>query len=53
MGSSIRVEPWMSTEAWISVMMGWGGRWEGGSGWGTHVCLWLIHVDVWQKITTI
>ena len=29
--------------------MGWGGRWEGGSGWGTHVCPWLIHVDVWQK----
>ena len=29
--------------------MGWGGRWEGGSGWGTHVNLWLIHVSVWQK----
>ena len=29
--------------------MGWGGRWEGGSGWGTHVNLWLIHVNVWQK----
>ena len=29
--------------------MGWGGRWEGGSGWGTHVHLWLIHVNVWQK----
>ena len=29
--------------------MGWGGRWEGGSGWGTHVHPWLIHVDVWQK----
>ena len=25
------------------------GRWERGSGWGTHVCPWLIHVDVWQK----
>ena len=23
--------------------MGWGGRWEGGSG------SWLIHVNVWQK----
>ena len=22
---------------------------EGGSGWGTHVNLWLIHVNVWQK----
>ena len=28
---------------------GWGGRWEGGSGWGTHVNPWLIHVNVWQK----
>jgi len=27
----------------------WGGRWEGGSGWGTHVHLWWIHVDVWQN----
>ena len=29
--------------------MGWGGRWDGGSGWGTHVNPWLIHVNVWQK----
>ena len=29
--------------------MGWGGSWEGGSGWGTHIHLWLIHVKVWQK----
>ena len=29
--------------------MGWGGRWEGGSGWETHVNPWLIHVNVWQK----
>jgi len=29
--------------------MGWGGRWEGGSGWGTHVHLWLIHINVLQK----
>ena len=27
----------------------WRGRWEGGSGWGIHVYLWLIHVNVWQK----
>ena len=30
---------------------GWdgkGGR-RGGSGWGTHVHPWLIHVNVWQK----
>ena len=26
-----------------------GMRWEGGSGWGTHVNPWLIHVNVWQK----
>ena len=31
------------------IMMGWEGRWEGGSGWGTHVNPWLIHVNVWQK----
>ena len=29
--------------------MGWGGRWEGGSGWGTPVNSWLIHVNIWQK----
>ena len=28
---------------------GMGGMWEGGSGWGTHVHPWLIHVNVWQK----
>ena len=29
--------------------MQWGGWWDGGSGWGTHVNPWLIHVNVWQK----
>ena len=29
--------------------MGWRGRQEWGSGWGTHVNPWLIHVNVWQK----
>ena len=29
--------------------MRWGGRQEGGSGWGTHVNPWLIHVIVWQR----
>ena len=25
------------------------GRWEWGSGWGTHVHPWWIHVNVWQN----
>ena len=29
--------------------IGWRGRQEGGSGWGTHVTPCLIHVNVWQK----
>ena len=29
--------------------LGRGGRWEEGSGWGTHVNPWLIHVNVWKK----
>ena len=29
--------------------MGWGGRWEEGSGWGTRVYLWRIHFDIWQN----
>ena len=29
--------------------MGWGGKWEGDSGWGTHVDPWLIHVNVWEE----
>ena len=24
---------------------GWRGRWEGGSGWGTHVNPWLFHFN--------
>ena len=30
--------------------MGWGGKREGGSGWGIHVNPWLIHVNMWQKL---
>ena len=26
-----------------------GGRREKVSGWGTHVYLWRIHVDIWQN----
>ena len=29
--------------------MVWGGRREEGSGWGTHVYLWQILVDIWQN----
>ena len=29
--------------------IGWGGRREEESGWGTHANPWLIHVNVWQK----
>ena len=29
--------------------MVWEGRWEGGSGVGTYVHPWQIHVDVWQN----
>ena len=29
--------------------MVWGGRWEGGSGWGTQVHPWQMHVDVWEN----
>ena len=28
---------------------GTGGRREEGSGWGTRVYLWRIHVDIWQN----
>jgi len=39
-------------QGWCTGMTlrdGMGGRWEGGSGWGTHVHPWLIHVNVWQN----
>ena len=29
--------------------MVWRGRWERGSGLGTHVHPWWIHVNVWQN----
>ena len=29
--------------------MVWGGRKEEGSGWGTRVYLWQIHVDIWKN----
>ena len=30
-------------------MSGGGGRWKGGSGWGTRIHPWLINVNVWQN----
>ena len=30
--------------------MGWRGKQEEGSGWGTHVNPWLSHVSVWQEL---
>ena len=34
----------------INNHRGWKYKWiKGGSGWGTHVNPWLIHVNVWQK----
>ena len=29
--------------------LGWGGRREEGSGWGTHVYMWQTHFDIWQN----
>ena len=29
--------------------MVWGGRRKEGSGWGTRVYVWQIHVDIWQN----
>ena len=39
-------------QGWYTVMTlrdGMGRVVGGGSGWGTHVHPWLIHVNVWQK----
>ena len=34
---------------YVCFKTGFRGRWEGGSGWGTHVHPWQIHVSVWQN----
>ena len=34
-------------------VMVWGGWKEGGSGWGTRVYLWRIHVVVWPNQNNI
>ena len=38
---------WDDPEGWDGE--GVQGRGGGGSGWGTHVHPWLIHVNVWRK----
>ena len=49
----ITIPGWMhetSAQAWCTgKTQRRGGRWEGGSEWGTHVNPWPIHVNVWQK----
>ena len=56
-----RINGWGEFAVWLRKLkqalcqpggVGWGGRWEMGSGErGIHVYLWLIHVEVWQKTT--
>ena len=41
--------PWTARSSNQFILMGWGVSWERGSGWGTHVHPWLIHVNIWQK----
>ena len=56
MWNGLPVQVWCMIQGawgWCTGMtsgMGWGGRREGGSGWGTHVNPWLIYVNVWQKL---
>ena len=45
---------WFFKTVWVKLtysncLLGWRGRWEGGSGWGTHVNPWLFHFNVWQN----
>ena len=38
---------WDDPEGWYGEVQG--GRRKGGSGWGTRVHPWQIHVEVWQN----
>ena len=54
---SVNINSCIQFDAWYRMLgagargwprgMVWGGMWEGGSGWGTRVHPWWIHVDVW------
>ena len=55
-GMSLRAMPPFSPTPYSSLSFGflvqgsgWRGRWEGRSGWGTHVNPWLFHFNVWQN----
>jgi len=53
MNRQSRLDAWYrmlgaGAQRWPRGMV-WGGRWEGGSRWGTRVYSWQIHVDVWQN----
>jgi len=49
--SRFDVQYWMLGAGAVGRPRGmvWGGRREEGSGWGTCVCLWWIHFDIWQN----
>ena len=46
-GNILQAVSWGSQNS--SQRDGTGREEEGGSGWGTHVYLWWIHVDIWQN----
>ena len=48
--SSVQVRCMMQdAQGWFTRGMGWGGRCEWGSAWGTHVHPWWIQVNVQQN----
>jgi len=40
---------WLLEAGALGRLRGMGGRREEGSGWGTHLYLWRIHIDIWQN----
>ena len=43
-----RTQNWYSVTTWRDEVEG---VWEDSGGRGSYVCLWLIHVDLWQKLS--